>query len=98
MAKKKKQKKQKPKKQVKTKEERRNETDKMKEKLLSIGFPLENEGIVEILEEMEYFVENGLSYCSENIKLIGFKRVACLILTMRKNTSSSLCLKFNKEV
>ena len=70
----------------------------MKEKLLSIGFPLENEGIVEILEEMEYFVENGLSYCSENIKLTGFQRVACLILTMRKNTPSSLCLKFNKEV
>ena len=81
----------------KTPEERRAEVDTLRTKILSIGFPLDNDGIVELFGHLELYANEGVTW-SGKIPLRGFQRVCEVHLSTLKNRNNVVALKFNENI
>lgn len=81
----------------KTPEERRTEVDTLRTKILSIGFPLDNDGIVELFGHLELYANEGVTW-SGKIPLRGFQRVCEVHLSTLKNRNNIVALKFNENI
>ena len=82
---------------IKTKEERTNEVNLIRNKINSLGLSEEHIGIPELFTALDIFKNEGFSN-SGKIKLVGLKRVIEYILTCKPNIESSICLKYNPDV
>lgn len=85
------------KKKLRTQEERASEINTLRTKITSIGFPYDNDGIVQLFSIFERYVETGEPWSGE-IPLRGFQRVCVVRLTNIKNFKNIVTLKFNAEV
>jgi len=96
MAKKKK-KRVKRKREEKTKEERERDINQLRTKILSIGFPLQSPGIVELFKHFDEYVKDGVTW-SGKIPLHGFQRECEVRLTTVKNFNNIVNLKYNENI
>ena len=93
----KKNKKKKKEKIYKTKEQRIEEVNKIKNKIESFGLSEEHKGIPELYKVLDDFEKDGYSN-SGKIKLPGLKRVVYFILTVNQKIESTVSLKYNPDV
>ena len=82
---------------LKTKETREKEIVKVKLQLRNIGFSIDNPDIKEAYKIFDDYVNFGTAFTGK-IKINGFQRVLEIILSNREHITSTICLKFNKEV
>jgi len=83
-------------KELKSKGERRQEIETIKEKLTSLGLSESIKGVDVFYERAEHFIETGESW-SGKIKVSGCKRTLDIILTSVKGKECLAALLYNKN-
>lgn len=82
---------------LKTQEEKEEEIQMLKTKILSIGFPIDNDGIVELFQHFDNYIKDGTCW-SGKIPLKGFNRVCVVRLTNIKTYKNVVTLKYDQNV
>ena len=90
-------KKNKDKNKFKTKEDRVNEVNEIKDKLQNLGLSHKIEGIEQFYKYCDDYIEKDIPW-SGKIKLTGTKRILEAILPRRKLTKLAISLKYDESV
>jgi hypothetical protein len=81
----------------KTPDQRSIEVEKLMNDLIGFGFPLEHEGIQELIKVARLFEEQGVS-ASGCIKMTGFQRNMIYIFSNQPKIDSRILLEHNPHV
>lgn len=82
-----------------TKEERKAEIDKCKQKLseLGLGEQYPHEDVIKVYDIMNDYVETG-NASSGTVSLTGINRIFCYYFPLTKKNEISTCLKYDENV